>query len=39
MSFMERFRYDRGSKWLVDHHDNQILYVPHSRFPIYTHKA
>jgi hypothetical protein len=24
---MERFRYDRSSKWLIDHHGNSILFL------------
>ena len=24
---MERFRYDRSSKWLIDHHGNLILFL------------
>jgi hypothetical protein len=24
---MERFRYDRSSKWLLDHHGNLILFL------------
>jgi hypothetical protein len=24
---MERFRYDRSSKWLLDHHGNMILFL------------
>ena len=28
---MERFRYDRSSKWLLDHHGNLILFLGYVR--------